>query len=221
MLGDKQITMNKWRTQQMENTMYPTILKSSLFIAILLITGLMLPKTAEAHCDSMDGPVVLAAQNALETGDVNLVLIWVTADQENEIRTSFQKTLEVRDVNENVRELADTYFFETLVRLHRESEGAPYTGLKPAGTDFGPVIPAGDHALETGSLRELRDLIVREFEAGLHAYFDAMMEANNFDPSDIEAGREFVHKYVAFMHYAEPVYNAVKADVTVNQAHKH
>lgn len=205
----------------MENTMYSTTLKSAILIAVLLLSGLMLPKTAEAHCDSMDGPVVLAAQDALKTGNINLVLIWVNEEQEDEIRTSFQKTLEVRDVNENVRELADTYFFETLVRLHRESEGAPYTGLKPAGTDFGPVIPAGDHALETGSLRELRDLIVREFEAGLHAYFDGMMEAKNFDPSDIEAGREFVHKYVAFMHYAEPVYNAVKADVTAKNAHQH
>ncbi|MFU8862019.1 MAG: DUF6448 family protein [Cyclonatronaceae bacterium] len=201
--------------------MYSTTLKSAILIAVLLLSGLMLPKTAEAHCDSMDGPVVLAAQDALKTGNINLVLIWVNEEQEDEIRTSFQKTLEVRDVNENVRELADTYFFETLVRLHRESEGAPYTGLKPAGTDFGPVIPAGDHALETGSLRELRDLIVREFEAGLHAYFDGMMEAKNFDPSDIEAGREFVHKYVAFMHYAEPVYNAVKADVTAKNAHQH
>ena len=198
--------------------MYSTI-KSSLLITALLLTGLMLPKQAEAHCDSMDGPVVLAAQEALETGDVNLVLIWVNEEQEDQIRTSFQQTLDVRDENEQVREMADMYFFETLVRLHRESEGATYTGLKPAGTDFGPVIPAGDHALETGSLKELRDLIVREFEAGLHAYFDEMMEAKEFDANDVEAGRDFVHKYVEFMHYAAPVYSAVKAEGATEHAH--
>jgi hypothetical protein len=30
----------------------------------------------------MDGPVAQAAQKALETGDVNLVLIWVLKDDE-------------------------------------------------------------------------------------------------------------------------------------------
>ncbi len=198
--------------------MYSTI-KSSLLIVVLLLTGLMLPKQAEAHCDSMDGPVVLAAQEALKTGDVNLVLIWVNEEQEDQIRTSFQQTLDVRDENEQVREMADMYFFETLVRLHRESEGATYTGLKPAGADFGPVIPAGDHALETGSLKELRDLIVRELEAGLHTYFNEMMEAKDFDANDVEAGREFVHKYVEFMHYAEPVYSAVKAEGVASHSH--
>ncbi|MEX0905644.1 MAG: DUF6448 family protein [Balneolaceae bacterium] len=181
--------------------------------------SLILPKETEAHCDSLSGPVVLAAQEALKTGNVNLVLIWVNEEQEDEIRESFRKTFNIRDENEQVREMADRYFFETLVRLHRESEGAPYTGLKPAGTDFGPVIPAGDHALETGSLKELRNLIVREFEAGLHAYFDEMMKAKEFDPNDIDSGREFVHKYVEFMHYAEPVYEAVKAEEVANHAH--
>lgn len=202
----------------MDNIMYSTI-KSSILIAVLLFTGLILPNQVEAHCDSMDGPVVLAAQEALETGDVNLVLIWVNEEQEGQIRESFQQALDVRDENEKVREIADMYFLETLVRLHRESEGATYTGLKPAGTDFGPVIPAGDHALETGSLKELRDLIVQEFEAGLHAYFDEMMEAKAFDTNDVEAGREFVHKYVEFMHYAAPVYRAVKAEGAANHDH--
>ncbi len=203
----------------MEKIMYSTIFKTSILIAVLLVTGLILPNQTEAHCDSMDGPVVLAAQDALKTENVNLVLIWVNDEQEGEIRESFRKTLNIRDENEQVREMADRFFFETLVRLHRESEGAPYTGLKPSGTDFGPVIPAGDHALETGSLKEMRDLIVKEFEAGLHTYFDEMMEAKEFDPDNVEAGRDFVHKYVEFMHYAEPVYNIVKANGAANHAH--
>jgi len=199
--------------------MYSTTLKFSFLISVILFTGLILPKTTKAHCDSMDGSVVLDAKKALETGNVDLVLIWVNEKQEDQIRNSFQQTIDVRNENEQVREMADIYFFETLVRLHRESEDAPYTGLKPAETDFGPVIPAGDHALETGSLKELRDLIVSEFEAGLNAYFDGMMEAKEFDPNDVEAGREFVQNYVEFMHYAEPVYNAVKADKSLIHNH--
>lgn len=181
-------------------------------VAAIFLAGLFTPKPASAHCDSIDGPVVLAAQDALEAEDIDLVLIWVNKEQEQEVRESFQQTLEVRNENEKVRELADRYFFETVVRLHRESEGAPYTGLKPAGTDFGPAIPAADKALESGSPAEVRDLIVEKFEEGLHAYFEDVMSAKEFDPGDIEAGREFVHKYVEFMHYVEPVYEAVGSD---------
>lgn len=194
--------------------------KTAALITSILLAGLFLPQPAAAHCDSMDGPVVLAAQEALETKNVNLVLIWVNEGQEQELRASFRQTLEVRGNSEKVRKLADRYFFETVVRLHRESEGAPYTGLKPAGTDFGPAIPAADKALESGSLAEVRDLIVEKFEEELHAYFDNVMGAKEFDPENIEAGREFVRKYVQFMHYVEPVYETVKADNAAAHSHQ-
>ena len=35
--------------------------------------------TAQAHCDTMDGPVVAAAKRALDTGAEKYVLIWVRA----------------------------------------------------------------------------------------------------------------------------------------------
>jgi hypothetical protein len=181
--------------------------------------GALFPHAAEAHCDSMDGPVVIAAQKALKTGDVNGVLIWVTEEQESQIRAAFEQTMSVRTVSEEVREMADMYFFETLVRLHRESEGAPYTGIKPAGTDFGPAIPAGDNALETGSLTEVRNLIMTTFEEGLHHRFENLMKVKDFDSKDLKAGRKFVQKYVEFMHYVEPVYETVKAENMPTHAH--
>ena len=47
----------------------------------------------------------------------------------------------------------------TIVRVHRASEGAPYTGLKPAGVDLGPAVPAADRALDTGSTESLERLL--------------------------------------------------------------
>ena len=185
------------------------LIKLKSLLGLLLLGIFLIPQNAEAHCDSMDGPVVLAAQKALETGDINGVLIWVFPDQEEEVKAAFQQTMEVRDTNEEVREMADMYFFETVVRLHRESEGAPYTGLKPAGTDFGPAIPAADKALETGSLKEVHDLIVSELEKGLHMYLEEAEELKNFAPDDVEAGRDYVEAYVKYMHYIEPVYEVV------------
>ena len=106
---------------------------------IVCTTMLLSTTSALAHCDGMDGPVVRAAQKALEAGDVNLVLIWVQKKDEQTIKDAFQKTLEVRKLDPKARELADMYFFETLVRIHRAGEGESYTGIKPAGQDLGPA----------------------------------------------------------------------------------
>ncbi len=96
------------------------------------------------HCDTMDGPVVQAAGKALETANVNLVLPVAPKKVEDELKKAFDQTLRVRRESEEARELADRWFFETAVRLHREGEGAPYSGLKPAGLDWGPVVPKAD-----------------------------------------------------------------------------
>jgi len=76
--------------------MRPKRILMMLTLAVLAFSAVtLIPNKAVAHCDTMNGPVVKAAQKALETGNVDLVL-------------------------------------ETLVRIHRAGEGAPYTGLKAA-----------------------------------------------------------------------------------------
>lgn len=180
-----------------------------LTITFLVLTGIILTSTpAAAHCDGMDGPVVKAAQKALATGDVNLVLIWVQKEDEQEIRDAFGRTLAVRNLGEDARELADLYFFETLVRIHRAGEGAPYTGLKPAGRDLGPAIPLADSVLITRDIAPLVNLITDEARRGLLERFERAMVAGNFSTDDLEAGREYVRTYVTFIHYVERTYEA-------------
>jgi len=111
-------------------------------LAVLFAVGLVVPGKLSAHCDGMDGPVVKAAQRTLESGNVNGILIWVQKKDEGEVRRAFERTLTVRKLSLEAKSLADMYFFETVVRLHRAGEGAPYTGLTPAGRDLGPAIPA-------------------------------------------------------------------------------
>ena len=110
----------------------------SVATAVILLV-LATAGNALGHCDTLDGPVVNLARQALAKGDVKIVLPWVAADKEAEIRKAFDLAVAVRGKGEKERELADTYFFETLVRVHRAGEGAPYTGLKPAGLDPGPA----------------------------------------------------------------------------------
>ena len=116
--------------------------KTALVAAALSLTALAAPSPAAAHCDSMDGPVVRAAREALAAGEVTGVLIWVRPEDEPQIRQAFDRTMKVRSQGGEARELADLWFFETLVRIHREGEGAPYTGLKPAGYEPPPGIAA-------------------------------------------------------------------------------
>jgi len=124
------------------------------------------------HCDSLDGPVVAAARRALDAGDVDLVLPFVPEQGEAELREAFQSVLRVRELSDDAREVADRLFFETAVRVHRAGEGAPYTGLKPAGLSFGPVIPLAESAVESGSAEPVADFLCHELERQLRRRLD-------------------------------------------------
>lgn len=180
-----------------------------LFTALSMAAAFAWSPAAAAHCDTLDGPVVAAARKALDSGNVSLVLAWVQKSDEAEIRNAFQKTRDVRRAGGETKELADTYFFETLVRVDRAGEGAPYTGLKPAGTIEAPVAVA-DKAIETGKLQDLGNLITDRTETGLHRHFEAVMAKKGHNPNDVEAGRAFSSAYVEFVHYAELLYNAAE-----------
>lgn len=171
---------------------------------------LLAPVTTFAHCDGLDGPVVKAARQALDTGDVNLVLIWVQKNDAAEIKNVFQKTLSVRKLSPAAKELADMYFFETLVRVHRAGEGAPYTGIKPAGRDVGPAIPAGDKALETGSVEPAVKLLTDAVQKGLRGQFNGVMSKKKFNKDDVAAGQRYIGAYVEYIHYVERVYEATR-----------
>lgn len=176
----------------------------------LLSAGLvlLLAPMASAHCDTWDGPVVKAAQTALAKGDVNLVLVWVQKSGETEIREAFKRVMEVRKAGGETQKLADQFFFETLVRVHRAGEGAPYAGLKPAGLDMGPAIPAGDKALETGDLKPVWKLLSDAAHTRLHETFEAAMKARSYKPEDVEAGRKAVAAYVIYIHAVEGMFEA-------------
>ena len=125
--------------------------RAVLFAAVVAGLTLLSYQKLAAHCDTLDGPVVASARIAIEKGDVTPVLMWVRDAHESMIRDVFARTLAVRSKGPEARDLADTYFFETLVRVHRDSEGAPFTGLNPAGTDLGPALIEADRSLESGS----------------------------------------------------------------------
>lgn len=181
---------------------------AALSAALLLAAG-----PASAHCDGEDGPVIKAAQQALDTGNVNRVLIWVQAADQAQIKSAFRNTLDVRQLSPAARKLADHSFFETLVRVHRAGEGAPYTGIQPAGRDLGPAVVAGDKALETGSVEPLANLLTQAVHKSVGGQFKDVIAKKNFKADDVAAGQEYVKAYVGYIHSVERIYEATESPV--------
>jgi hypothetical protein len=173
-----------------------------------------------AHCDGVDGPVVKSAITALENKNVNLVLLWIQEQYEEEV-----KTLLVRELSPEAKEVADNYFFETVVRIHREGEGEPYTGLKPAGRDLSPAIKLADLSIQAGNIDELNHLLVHSLEESLGKRFTEVNTSKKFDVNDVSAGREYVETYVQFLHLAEKLYELTSQKhnhtTEVKENHKH
>jgi hypothetical protein len=159
-----------------------------------------------AHCDGLDGPVVRAAEKAIASGDVSLVLIWVQKSDEAQVKKSFEETLVVRKLSPEARQLADMNFFEALVRLHRAGEGAGFTGLKPAGRDLGPAIPAADKALREGNVERVVELLTKTMEDRVRDNFNEALTKQKFAKDDLDAGRGFVKAYVEYIHSVEALY---------------
>lgn len=168
------------------------------------------------HCDTLDGPLVTLAKKALEEKNVRLVLPWVHPQDEADIQHAFDHAQVVRELGPQARSLADRHFLETLVRIHRAGEGAPFTGLKPAGLDLGPAVPAADRALEAGSVDAVVKLLVDAVSAGVRKRFHVAAQAQRFDPDDVAAGRRYVEAYVPYVHYVERLW-----DVASGPQHGH
>lgn len=179
--------------------------------ARIVVMGLIfvVAEVASAHCDSMNGPVVPEARAALEKGDITPVLKWVGQENEAEIRAAFARSVSVRAKGSEAKELADRYFLETLVRLHRAGEGAPYTGIKDEPVER--VVAMADRSLAEGSADEMIEHIGAHLAKAIREKFNRAAAAAKHKDENVAAGREFVAAYVAYVHYVEGIHTAMMA----------
>lgn len=176
------------------------VIAASLAAAVIVV---LVPRRASAHCDTLDGPAVRDGRAALATGNVNHALKWVRAEDEAQVRQAFELSVRVRHLGPDARELADRFFLETLVRIHRAGEGEGFEGLKPSGTVLDPRVVAADAAIDGGELAPLLALVPPEDAAELSKRFDRAMALRTFDVDDLVASRAFVAAYVDFFKFAE------------------
>ncbi len=162
------------------------------------------------HCDTLDGPVVKAARRALDAGNVNLILLWVPKSAEEELHHAFEKAMKARKAGKDAAEVADFWFFETAVRLHRAGEGMAYTGLKPAGLDEGPVVPRAEEAIHKGDGEDFIHFLVHGLKEEVKKKFDLVIARKNYDENDVDAAREYVEAYLGLVPWAHGLYDAIK-----------
>lgn len=172
------------------------------------------------HCDSLDGPVVQAARRALESGNADVVLAYVPKEAEDEVRRAFDSVAGVRRGDSAARDVADRYFFETVVRLHRAGEGAAFTGLKPSGLDHGPVIPVAERAIESGSPDELIALLTDRVSEEVRHRLAQVQELKAHADGDLAANRAYVQAMLGLQVWSNNLYRAVAASAH-DRSHAH
>ena len=74
-----------------------------------------------------------------------------------------------------------------------------HTGLKPAGLDRGPAIPAADTAIESGSTEAVEKLLTDTIRKGLREHFHAAVSQKTFAPNDVAAAILFLASDAAAM----------------------
>lgn len=181
---------------------------------------LAFPVRSAAHCDTLDGPVVTDARAALAAADVTPVLKWVQPAAEAGIRDAFARTLAVRKLSPAAAELADRFFFETLVRVHRAGEGEPFTGLKPAGSGDAELL-AADRAIDSGHIDALVSALGAKIDHALRTRYAELRERQAHRDHNVAAGREFVESYVGFIHLYERLATLTEAPAHGGHAHAH
>lgn len=179
---------------------------------------LLVATASWAHCDTMNGPVIADARLALANRDVTPVLKWIAPRRERQIKRLFDQTLTSRARGGAAQDRADMRFFTELVRIHRAGEGVAFTGIKPASTPVDPVIAAADASIDSGVVDPLLNGMIRHLTEGLRSRYERVLATKAHVNDSVEAGREYVEAYVAYMHYVEGVAAAIHAESGAHHA---
>ena len=180
---------------------------------------LLIPVAALGHCDTMNGPVVADARRAFAANDVTPALKWVKPEAEAEIRSAFKQAAAVRAKGKDASDLAERHFFETLVRIHRAGEGAPFTGLKDEPVE--PIVAKTDAALAAGSVDDVVKLLQDAVAEGVRHRFEQVLSGSKNKDRDVADGREYVEAYVGFTHYVEHLHAAIEGGGAHSEESEH
>ena len=120
-----------------------------------------------------------------------------------------QKTYALKSGDKEVYDIVEKHFFETLVRLHRETEGYPYTGLKPAGTTK-LIVQLSDRAIERKNIDDLLGKLNNHIGKVIIEKYEKVAALDKVKNDTPEKGREYVKAYVDYTHTLEAIDDMVE-----------
>ncbi len=161
------------------------------------------------YCDTMDGPVVKAAELALEMENVNYVIPYVKKEYETELKEAFDKTVSVRELSGEAAEVADYWFFETTVRLHMLGAGKPYEGIKQSGLNNGHIILKAHEAIEKKDIDVLKLFLVDSLNEAIKTRFEIVISKKNYDSNDTEAARDYINSMLEFIQFSNDIFKKI------------
>ena len=161
-------------------------------------------------CDTMDGPVVTAAELALEMENINYVIPYVKKKYERELRDAFDRAIIVRELSGEAAEVADYWFFETAVRLHVLGDGKSYTGIRHSGLNRGPMITKTEEAIEIGDNTVLKEFLMNLIEESFENQFEEIMSKKEYDLNDVDAARDYITSMLEFIRFTHDLYNNIE-----------
>jgi len=179
-----------------------------LVLITVLVVGFV--GTTYGHCNTRQGPVAKDARKALKNNDFETVAIWITENEEAELKQKFEKALQVYNKGGESKELAKDYFMENTVRLHRLAEGMSYKGLKTID-EFPEDIQAAEKALDIKDSKPINDLLVKELKDKVDKWHKKTIEAKKHKDESVEAGRKYASTYVKYTVFVHKLYNAIQA----------
>lgn len=105
--------------------------------------------------------------------------------------------------------IVEKHFLETLVRLHRATEGVGYTGLKPAGS-VSPIIAMADESIVSHSIEDLASKFTAHIEQVVREKYDRVVALSLVKNESLEQRRAYVAAYVAYTHTLEEIHGIIE-----------
>lgn len=154
-------------------------------------------------------PVIDAAKKAITDVNVLYVLPWISPKSEQEVRTAFEVVMHAREQGQDARVVADTWFVETVTRLHCQQQGIPYTELScPASA----AMRLANHAIEHGDIDSVEDFLQQKMKLVVRKNWDYLQKTAGADIRNTNAARQHTQATLSFLRLVYALYTILMTD---------
>lgn len=146
-----------------------------------------------------NGPVMRAAKMALETGNVDYILIWVPEESANTLKNLLEKTCCERTTRRKARNHSVEWYMQTINRLHSEYFRPHDLNISTKTAEERRTILQVEKACETGNFDEIATVMQVTSDEEIRRRFNEVLDKSDYDVDNIAAGRAYVSAFTDFI----------------------